>query len=74
MEEMNNISDNWHVSNALYVEMCHYIGTPTEVTIRREVMDMEELIYKSVEGHNQGMVMNGGSYREGFRFGLQISM
>lgn len=32
-------------------------------------MDMEELIYKSVEGHNQSMVMNGGSYREGFRFG-----
>lgn len=31
------------VSEALYVGLCHYIGTPTdlEVTIRREVIDID---------------------------------
>lgn len=31
------------VSEALHVGLCHYIGTPTdlEVTIRREVIDID---------------------------------
>lgn len=32
------------VSEALYVGLCHYIGTLTEVTIRREVIDIDEKI------------------------------
>ena len=42
------MSDNCRVSEALYVGLCGYIGTPTEVTIRRDVLDMEEMIFKHV--------------------------
>lgn len=49
--------------------LCDYIGTPTEVTIRRELMDMEEMIEKPVHNLHNGMrMMVSGSNREGFRF------
>lgn len=51
----------------LYGGLCSHIGTPTEVIIRRELMDMEEIIRNSV-GVNKGIIcMHSGSYREGFR-------
>ncbi|XP_052704919.1 uncharacterized protein LOC128180806 [Crassostrea angulata] len=62
------MSDNCRVSEALYVGLCGYIGTPIEVTIRREVMDMEEMIYKHVYIHKGCRGMRSGSHREGFRF------
>lgn len=68
MEEISKIPYDLHVSNALYFGLCHYIGTPIEVTIRREVMDVDEMLYKSVGEYSASIVMNGGSYREGFRF------
>ncbi|XP_065929148.1 uncharacterized protein [Magallana gigas] len=47
---------------------CGYIETPTKVTVRREVMDMTEMI-KIPEQIDGGMrKMDSGSYREGFRF------
>uniref|UniRef100_K1QT37 Uncharacterized protein n=1 Tax=Magallana gigas TaxID=29159 RepID=K1QT37_MAGGI len=62
------MSDDCRVSEALYVGLCGYIGTPTEVTIRREVMDMQEMIEKPVEIHKGCRMMGSGSYREGLRF------
>lgn len=41
------MSDNCRVSEALYVGLCDYIGTPTEVAIRREVKDIEEIDLKT---------------------------
>ncbi|XP_062582351.1 uncharacterized protein LOC134244092 [Saccostrea cucullata] len=55
------------VSEVLYVGLCRKIGTPTEVAIRRDVMDMHEMIEKPVYNHRGIAVMKSGSYREGFR-------
>lgn len=44
------------------------IGTPTEVAIRREMMDMEEMIERPVHIYRGCMIMKSGSHREGFRF------
>lgn len=56
------------VSEALYVGLCRHIGTPTEVTIRRELSDMEEIIRHSEEVYEGELYMYSGSHREGFRF------
>lgn len=56
------------VSEALYVGLCCYIGTPTEVTIRREVIDIDEKIRTPRIAYKGLMYMKSGSYREGFRF------
>ncbi|XP_052703282.1 uncharacterized protein LOC128179753 [Crassostrea angulata] len=64
------MSDNCRVSEALYAGLCDYIGTPTEVTVRREVGDMVEKIQKPAKIHRgyRYMYMTSGSDREGFRF------
>ncbi|XP_052705464.1 uncharacterized protein LOC128181199 [Crassostrea angulata] len=62
------MSDNCYLSEALYVGLCDYIGTPTEVTARREVMDMKEEIMEPLEKHICCRKMETGSHREGFRF------
>lgn len=58
------------VSEVLYVGLCRdkRIGTPTEVAIRREMMDMEEMIERPVHIYRGCMIMKSGSHREGFRF------
>ncbi|XP_062612492.1 uncharacterized protein LOC134274251 [Saccostrea cucullata] len=55
------------LSEVVYVGLCGKIGTPTEVAIRRDVMDIEEMTMKPVYNHKGIAVMQSGSYREGFR-------
>lgn len=43
------MSENSRMSEALYLGLCHKIGTPKEVTIRREVMDMDERLQEPVD-------------------------
>lgn len=67
------------VSEVLYRGLCRdkRIGTPTEVAIRRDMIDMEDMIERPVHIHRGCMIMKSGSHREGFRFtscaGHQIS-
>ncbi|XP_056015570.1 uncharacterized protein LOC125674082 [Ostrea edulis] len=56
------------VSEVLYVGLCRKIGTPTEVTIRRDVLDMKEMIETPLQIYRGERLMMSGSYREGFRF------
>jgi hypothetical protein len=56
------------VSDALYVGGCGVLGTPTEVTLRRELQDTVEMVRKSSELFREARRMLSGSYREGFRF------
>ena len=51
--------------------MCRYVGSPTEVRIRREVKDIEEVMKKPVMIMRGFDRMQSGSRREGFR--LQTS-
>eukprot|EP00105_Crassostrea_gigas_P027609 XP_011448995.1 PREDICTED: uncharacterized protein LOC105343365 [Crassostrea gigas] len=53
------------MSESVYVGMCHKIGTPQQVTARRDIVDIEELLENQ---HGVGRIMWSGSMREGFRF------
>ncbi|XP_062602209.1 uncharacterized protein LOC134263859 [Saccostrea cucullata] len=55
------------LSDAVYVGLCHEIGSPTEVRIRREVMDIEEEVRRPVNIMRGFEQMRSGSRREGFR-------
>lgn len=67
--DVNHImSDNCRVSEALYAGLCRYVGPPTAVTVRREVLDMAEIIKKPIEVMSGCKLIESGSNREGFRF------
>lgn len=53
------------LSTGMYVGLCGYIGTPAEITMRREVVDIDELLYNK-KLNRRALV--SGSFREGFRF------
>ncbi|XP_078337334.1 uncharacterized protein LOC111100821 [Crassostrea virginica] len=55
------------LSEAVYVGMCRYVGTPTEVRIRREVVDTWETMMRPVYIMRGLDRMTSGSMREGFR-------
>lgn len=40
------------ISETLFLGLCRKIGTQTEVEIRREVMNMDELIKRPCQKHN----------------------
>ncbi|XP_052707168.1 uncharacterized protein LOC128182529 [Crassostrea angulata] len=62
------MSEYSYAQEAMYVILCRYIGTPTELTIRREVRDMEEIIKNLLEAYFGKRMMISGSVKEGFRF------
>ena len=55
------------LSEAVYVGMCCYVGSPTEVRIRREVVDTMEVMGKPMRSIRKFDRMKSGSEREGFR-------
>ncbi|XP_062595561.1 uncharacterized protein LOC134256899 [Saccostrea cucullata] len=58
------------LSEAVYVGLCLKIGSPTEVRIRRVVMDTDEVVNKPfniMKGVKGLDIMRSGSRREGFR-------
>ncbi|XP_062591694.1 uncharacterized protein LOC134253198 [Saccostrea cucullata] len=55
------------LSEIIYVGLCHKIGSPTEVRIRREVIDTYEEMMKSKNNIKEQDEMKSGSEREGFR-------
>lgn len=61
-----------HLSNAaeiVFIGLCCRLGTPTQVTIRREIMDILEIIPSPMKKGNSHFIhMISGSYRDGFRF------
>ena len=56
------------ISESVYVGLCLKIGTPQQVAIRRDVVDIYELLERKVKRSDQGVIMVSGSQREGFRF------
>nr|XP_022298618.1 uncharacterized protein LOC111107630 [Crassostrea virginica] len=53
------------ISESVYVGLCLKIGTPQQVAIRRDVVDIKELLEHKV---TSTVKMDSGSRREGFRF------
>ena len=58
------------LSESVYVGMCLKIGTPQQVSNRREVTDIYELLLHKVAKTDQYNFMESGSKREGFRYRL----
>ena len=56
------------LSESVYLGLCHKIGTPQEVTIRRDVWDVRELLDRKKTEYTHWISMLSGSQREGFRF------
>ncbi|XP_052683465.1 uncharacterized protein LOC128163836 [Crassostrea angulata] len=50
-----------------YHGMCHEIGTPEEVSYRREILDNQEFLDNRLRRKNHCEIMNSGSRKEGFR-------
>ena len=56
------------ISESVYVELCLKIGTPQQVAIRKDVVDIIELLDHKVTSNHQPVKMLSGSGREEFRF------
>ena len=56
------------LSEAVYTCLCVEVGLPTEVQIRREIDDIEEMLQKATSFFGNLDRMKSGSNREGFRF------
>ena len=58
------------ISESVYVGLCHKIGTPQQVAIRRDVLDITEFLGHKVLKRQEFalIIMKSGSQREGFRF------
>ncbi|XP_078326445.1 uncharacterized protein LOC144622930 [Crassostrea virginica] len=57
------------LSESLYVGLCLEVGTSQQVAIRRDVLDINELLQHKVTGTSYNVIiMLSGSRREGFRF------
>ena len=56
------------ISESVYVGLCLKIGTPQQTALRRDVVDIIELLRHKVTGTDQLVIMESGSHREGFRF------
>nr|XP_022298639.1 uncharacterized protein LOC111107648 [Crassostrea virginica] len=55
------------ISESVYVGLCLKIGTPQQVAIRRDVVDIKELLEHKVISSDYLVRMVSGSRREGFR-------
>nr|XP_022298632.1 uncharacterized protein LOC111107640 [Crassostrea virginica] len=56
------------ISESVYVGLCFKIGTPQQVAIRRDVVDIRELLEPKAKSRDYHVKMESGSRREGFRF------
>ncbi|XP_062580848.1 uncharacterized protein LOC134242743 [Saccostrea cucullata] len=55
------------LSESVYTGLCREVGTPTEVTIRRDVMDIVETFRNRKSSVDGDYAILSGSRREGFR-------
>ena len=56
------------ISESVYVGLCLKIGTPQQIAIRRDLIDIIESLEQKVAKTDQLLRMLSGSKREGFRF------
>ncbi|XP_062578691.1 uncharacterized protein LOC134240631 [Saccostrea cucullata] len=56
-----------HLSESVFVEMCHIVGFSHMVIMRREMADIMDVILNQVTTTKRVTMMTSGSYREGFR-------
>lgn len=63
MEHLSNVAE------IVFIGLCCRLGTPTQVTIKREIVDILEIVLSLMKKGNSHFVHRiSGSYRDGFRF------
>ncbi|XP_061166169.1 uncharacterized protein LOC133175069 [Saccostrea echinata] len=60
-------TDIQHISESVFVGMCHKVGTSQLVAMRRDVMDIKDMVEIQVKTSDEYRAMLSGSQREGFR-------
>ncbi|XP_062611119.1 uncharacterized protein LOC134272967 [Saccostrea cucullata] len=55
-----------HVSESVFVGLCHIVGTSQQIAMRRDVLDITEILSNHVN-NDLNSIMTSGSHREGFR-------
>ncbi|XP_062572647.1 uncharacterized protein LOC134234585 [Saccostrea cucullata] len=56
-----------HISESVFVGLCHIVGTSRLVTMRRDMVDIKEMVGNQVTTSDEWSGMLSGSHREGFR-------
>nr|XP_022305145.1 uncharacterized protein LOC111112111 [Crassostrea virginica] len=56
-----------HLCESVFVRLCQIVGTSVQVAIRRETMDIREMVKRRVADNADVIEMHSGSRREGFR-------
>ncbi|XP_062608659.1 uncharacterized protein LOC134270457, partial [Saccostrea cucullata] len=60
--------DIQHLSESVFVGLCHKVGTSQQVTMRRELLDMDEMVKNQVIFTSEKTItIISGSFKEGFR-------
>ncbi|XP_062585024.1 uncharacterized protein LOC134246669 [Saccostrea cucullata] len=55
------------ISESVFVGLCHKVGTSQLVAMRRDVVDLRDMVMNRGKTNKDQSVMISGSYREGFR-------
>lgn len=60
-----------HLSESVYIGLCRHVGTSKQLIMRRQILDVRELIENQCKTHDprrpQIYLYTSGSHREGFR-------
>ncbi|XP_078321567.1 cyclic GMP-AMP synthase-like receptor 2 isoform X1 [Crassostrea virginica] len=56
-----------HLCESVFVGLCQIIGTSVQVAIRRETVDISEIVRRQSADNDDFIAMESGSRREGFR-------
>ncbi|XP_062579459.1 uncharacterized protein LOC134241418 [Saccostrea cucullata] len=55
------------ISESVFVRLCHIFGTSKLVAMRRDTMDISDIVRNQVRRSDEISLMVSGSYKEGFR-------
>ena len=56
-----------HLCESVFVRLCQIVGTSVQVALRRETIDISEMVKRRVADNDDVIEMQSGSMREGFR-------
>lgn len=56
-----------HISESVFAGLSDSVGTSTQVAIRRERVDIKEIVDRRVKPYDGVITILSGSHREGFR-------
>ena len=55
------------ISESVYVGLCLKLGTPQQIAIRRDIVEINQVLEHKISRTDEFVKMQSGSRREGFR-------